>query len=176
MSISESLFGITLENLTYHTLENYFIEEKEESDRLEFKSFHAGPSFRDQFKSIKEGLTGFLNSDGGILIWGAPVETPIPGTTRKRCIGHLTPMNEAKDKDDFVRSVNSSITPFPVGIKLNKITGHNGYILVFEIERSRYSPHQFDNTYFARIDGQTIKAPHYLIESLFRKITYPNLG
>ncbi|WP_234387213.1 hypothetical protein, partial [Aquimarina sp. Aq78] len=38
-----------------------------------------------------------------------------------------------------------------------------------------YSPHQFKSIYYARLDGQTKPAPHYLIDALFKKISYPNI-
>lgn len=64
----------------------------------------------------------------------------------------------------------------PVGIKvsvLQNAPAKNLYI--FEMQPSPYKPHQSDNTYWVRLDGQTKPAPHYLIEALFRKISFPNI-
>jgi len=48
-------------------------------------------------------------------------------------------------------------------------------VVVFEIDQSEYSPHQVNNRYLMRIDGQTKPAPHHYVESLFKKIRFPNL-
>lgn len=49
------------------------------------------------------------------------------------------------------------------------------FVYILEVDQSPYSPHQVDDRYFMRLDGQTRPAPHQYIEALFRKITYPNL-
>jgi hypothetical protein len=48
-----------------------------------------------------------------------------------------------------------------------------GYIYMFDVASSDHSPHQFDNVYYMRLDGQTLPAPHAYVEALFKKIRYP---
>jgi predicted HTH transcriptional regulator len=71
------LFGKnTLTDLKAEDLRRYFSEPKEESDKLEFKSFpliagkhdHSG----EREKAVLRTICAFLNTEGGILIWGAP--------------------------------------------------------------------------------------------------------
>ena len=55
------------------------------------------------------------------------------------------------------------------------LNGSTQYVYVFEVQVSNYRPHQYKHIYYARLDGQTRPAPHYLVEALMRRITYPNI-
>lgn len=71
---------------------------------------------------------------------------------------------------------SDSITPLPNGIRVRIIEDdQGGCVCVFEVDESNYSPHQFENIYYMRIDGQSKPAPHHYIEALFKKIRYPHL-
>lgn len=90
-------------------------------------------------------------------------------------VGDLSLVNDLIEKDRLISKVSDSITPLPVGINVATLQTDGGYVYVFEVQKSNYSPHQFKNVYYARLDGQTKPAPHYLVEALFKQITYPQL-
>jgi len=176
VDFSQSFFGKSLNELLYSDIENFFVEEREESTRIEFKAFE--PTYGDFNKGLEgviRGLCAFLNSEGGILIWGAPVGAQVQGKKEKVFKGNLSPLSDEKEKDWLVNKVSDSITPLPVGINVSILKNGDHILYVFEVQASHYSPHQFKNIYFARLDGQSRPAPHYLIEALFRKISYPNI-
>jgi hypothetical protein len=87
----------------------------------------------------------------------------------------LSPITVYKEKDQIISKISDSITPLPVGINLEILERKQKFIYILEVKESQYSPHQYKNTYWARLDGQTKPAPHYLIEALFKKIKFPNL-
>ncbi len=132
-------------------------------------------NFNKNLEGVIRGICAFLNSDGGILIWGAPEGREVEARQEKVFSGDLALVPELKEKDWFINKVSDSITPLPIGINLQRIENGGNYVYIFEIQKSTYSPHQFKNTYFARLDGQTKPAPHYLIDALFNKITYPQI-
>lgn len=107
-----------------------------------------------------------LNSEGGVIIWGAPVEVKDEnGNTT--AIGNLTPFDSNLDRDRLVNILTSSITPMPIGIKVQALQdGNNHSVFIIEVQKSIERPHQFDNRYYVRLDGQTRIAPHYLISAL----------
>jgi len=176
MNYSESIFGKNLTELTFSDIENYFSEEKEETNYIEFKSYSvAYGNFNKNIEGVIRGICAFLNSDGGILIWGSPEGTKVDGRQEKVFMGSLSPVTELKEKDWFINKISDSITPLPIGINMHTLENNGGYIYIFEIQKSTYSPHQFKSTYFARLDGQTKPAPHYLIEALFKKISFPQI-
>lgn len=176
MNYSKSYFGKEIHELTYRDLVDFFQIEQEETDRIEFKSYSKQHgNFNNKLEGVIRGICAFLNSEGGILIWGAPEGTTVADKKEKVFIGELSPVDEFKEKDSLISKISDSITPLPVGIKLQILESDNSYLYVFEIQKSNYSPHQFKNTYYARLDGQTKPAPHYLVEALFRQIKYPNI-
>lgn len=176
MNYSENIFGKELNELTYADIEGYFEEEKEESNIIEYKSYSAKyGNFNKNIEGVIRGICAFLNSDGGILIWGSPEGQKVEGKQEKVFVGALSPIPELKGKDWFINKISDSITPLPVGVNFQTIENDGAYIYIFEIQKSNYSPHQYNNTYFARLDGQTKPAPHYLIEALFKKISFPHL-
>jgi hypothetical protein len=167
-------FSKPLGLLTFDDVENYFSSERFETDQLEFKSF--GGNLNESYKSISRVACAFLNSKGGLLIWGAPLGVIAAGRNEKIFQGALTPIGEILVKDRVISKISDSITPLPLGIRVKIIeNGQQQCVCVFEIDESDYSPHQFDKIYYMRIDGQNKPAPHHYVESLFKKIRYPQL-
>lgn len=176
MEFTKSYFGKELEDLVYQDIVDFFFEEKEESDKTEFKAFSSKyGNLNKNFEGVIRCICGFLNSIGGILIWGAPEGRKVEGRTEKIFMGELSPIGERKEKDWLINKISDSITPLPISINVKILENENKYLYIFEIEQSKYRPHQYKNTYWARLDGQTKPAPHYLIEALFKQIKFPNL-
>ena len=171
---SQHYFGKNLEDLNIQDLSDFFNTEKEESDKIEFKAYHPKyGNFNKNIEGVIRGICAFLNSNGGILIWG----TPIGQTVEDKLIfqGELSLVDQLMEKDALISKISDSITPLPVNVNVKIIEHNKSYLYVFEIQISNYSPHQFKNIYYARLDGQTKPAPHYLIDALFKKISYPNI-
>ncbi len=176
MEFAKSYFGKGLEEIVYQDLVDFFVEEKDESDKIEFKAFSARyGNLNKNLEGVIRGICALINSNGGILIWGAPEGTTVPGRAEKIFVGDLSPINERKEKDWLINKISDSITPLPVGIKVQILENEGNYVYVFEVDSSDYKPHQFKNTYWVRLDGQTKPAPHYLIEALFKQIKFPNI-
>lgn len=175
MTLSNNILGKELNDLTHQDIETYFATEKVETDNLEFKSINPAGNFDDKISGLAKSICGFLNSNGGLLIWGAPEGLRPAGGGAKRFQGALTPYNVQIDKDSLINRITDRITPIPNRIKLKICEQAGSYVFVFEIESSEYSPHQTENSYYMRIDGQTRVAPHHYIEALFKKIKHPNI-
>jgi len=67
LDYAKQLLGKSLRDLSYDDIADYFSSAREESDSIEFKSWSAENS---KWDPIYTGVTAFLNSTGGILIWG----------------------------------------------------------------------------------------------------------
>jgi hypothetical protein len=180
MSYLKLYFGKEATELTYEDLENYFKEEKDESNKIEYKSyvdeFGKNNAHKEKVNGVLKTISGLLNSEGGLIIWGAPKgKTDETESKRKIFVGELSPVTMFIEKDSFINKVTDSITPSPNGIQFYPFQKGNNYVYIIEVERSSYSPHQFKNGYFMRLDGQTVPAPHHYIEALFKKTSYPRL-
>lgn len=84
-------FGKKLEDLTFHDIENFFSVERVETDQLEFKSINLKGGLDEKFPGIQKTVGAFLNSSGGLLIWGAPDGKLTSGKKEKAFVGSLTP-------------------------------------------------------------------------------------
>lgn len=177
MSYSKLYFGKELTELNFEDIENFFIEEKEESNKIEFKSYHnpEEKNHTEKENGVVRTICGLLNSEGGIVIWGSPIGQNVEGKKEKIFKGELSPADKLIEKDSFIGRITDLITPAPRGINFQSVEKSGKYVYIIEVEQSFYSPHQFRNIYYMRIDGQTRPAPHHYIEALFRKVTFPKL-
>jgi len=177
MDYTKYFFGKSIDDLAYSDIEKYFTESHDESDKIEFKSYYSGESENDKKKidGIIRAVCALLNSEGGIVIWGAPIGVSVKGKKEKVFKGDLSPCDKHFEKDSFISKITDLITPSPHGIKFNPLEKNGKYVYIIEVEKSFYSPHQFRNVYYMRIDGQTKPAPHHFIEALFKKVTFPKL-
>jgi hypothetical protein len=170
MNYSKLFFNKDLNDLKEEDIIKYFSEEREETDLIEFKSYNQNTKVDKLFDPVCKAICAFINSQGGIVIFGSPQ------TNRgKKVQGNLTHINLKFSKDSIVNKISALITPIPNTFSLNIIESPKGDIYVFEIQQSSYSPHQWDNIYWMRIDGQSKAAPHHYIEALFKQVKYPNI-
>ncbi|MDO6433503.1 ATP-binding protein [Flavitalea sp. BT771] len=175
MSFAKQFFNKTISDLSYQDIVDFFADAKDETDRIEFKSNSPKNPNEADFQPINKAVCAFLNSEGGLVIWGAPVGQTVTGKKEKVFQGALTPTTKSFEKDQFINKISSAITPVPRGILFNRLEHAGAYIYVIEIEPSEYSPHQTDNTYYMRLDGQSRPAPHHYIEALFKRIKFPKI-
>jgi hypothetical protein len=174
MKFTESILGKPLDQLSVEDVEGFFLQPQEESDRIEFKSYHADLKSKktpeERLADVLKTITAFLNSGGGFIVWGAPVET-----IQKYCQGALTPFDVKYTKDQFIGRIADSIVPSPQGVFFRSFEKEGKYFYIIEAESSSYAPHQYRNVYYMRMDGHTKAAPHHYIEALFKKVSFPNL-
>ncbi|NQT78015.1 MAG: ATP-binding protein [Bacteroidetes bacterium] len=175
MEYSKLYFNKPLLDLTFNDVKKFFEESKQESDKLEFKSYNPRGNFEDKLFSICQCVSAFLNSEGGLLIWGAPEGKRIDGKKEKVFQGELQPIDRILEKDATINSISDQIIATPSNIRLNIIEHNQSCLCVFEVDRSNYTPHQLRDKYYMRLDGQTRPAPHYYVEAMFKKIRFPNL-
>lgn len=177
MTYSKLYFGKEINELNYDDIENFFIEEKEESNKIEFKSYYNPDekNHTEKENGVVRAICGLLNSEGGIVIWGSPIGEKVEGKKEKIFKGELSPSDKLIEKDSFISRTTDLLTPAPIGINFQCLEKNGKYIYIIDVKQSIYSPHQFRNTYYMRIDGQTKPAPHHFIEALFHKISFPKL-
>jgi hypothetical protein len=163
------------DSITITDIENLFSTDQTESNRIEFKSYHPRGKPDDKLKGIISTICAFLNSEGGIIIWGAPDGKKVVGKREKVFSGSLTYVGSEFEHDTLINRIHDKITPLPVGITVRVIGKTPRNIYLFHIQVSNTKPHQFDNKYMIRLDGQSRIAPHYYIESMFKQVRYLEL-
>jgi hypothetical protein len=181
----QSLFAKDIEDITAEDLILFFTTPRFESDKMEFKSFQEfdpnkesgskSTKEKEAFKKIIFTICAFLNTDGGLLIWGAPKEI-IENHKKSKFQGHLAPVKKTFEKDQIINKIISEINPTPNRILFKAInTVDDYYVYIFYVSPSDYAPHQVKGTYYMRLDGQTKYAPHQYVDALIKKIKIPKL-
>lgn len=116
MKYASVILGKDLSELAYADIEKYFHVEREESDQAEFKSYVANGSIDSKISGLVRTVAALLNSDGGILIWGAPIGEKEQRGDRKVTVfkGELTSLpQEFSDKDWIISKIVDKIVPLP---------------------------------------------------------------
>lgn len=171
-SYIESFFNKKRHEISIVDIESFFSEPQEETSVLEFKS--GGVEIIDIYKEI----TAFLNTEGGLLIIGAPRESEkqIGKNKIKICQGELTYSN-FKNKDWIYQKICSNIVPTPTNLKIEEFLTENGNVFLIEVPQSENPPHQSsaDGKYYIRLERDAKPAPHGIIKALFDKRRVPKL-
>ncbi len=147
----------------------YFSVEQEETSTIEFKSGEV------TLEKIYPEICAFLNTNGGILVIGAPVKSNI--RSKEVYKGDLVPSKNIKSSFILSQKISSNIVPAGLNIKIKELEYKDGKIYILNIPQSKYPPHQNsqDGVYYIRLESETTKAPHGLIQAMFNKRQYPNL-
>lgn len=170
MGLASQIFQKNLNELVLQDLIDFFETERHETANLEFKSG------KTALEGIIREVCAFLNTDGGVIVYGAPKEI-ISKTGVKACLGELTPTDNFKSKLALGSSIASNILPAPSGINIHQIEMDGSLIFILDVPKSVHAPHQFSNQgkYYIRMDTESRPAPHGLVEALFFKRQKPNL-
>lgn len=171
MSYAQAIFQKDLYQITKQDLEAFFSEPQEESSILEFKEGGT------DLKKIHPEIAAFLNTEGGLLILGAPREVEHPTKKGyKQAVGDLTPCT-VRDRDVIMRNIGTSIAPVPTTIRIHSIEIEGGSVYILEIGQSMHPPHQVSDSgrYYIRLEREAKAAPHGLVEAMFFKRQRPNL-
>ncbi|RRB00673.1 AlbA family DNA-binding domain-containing protein [Larkinella rosea] len=145
ISFATSLFHKALHDIDQNDLEKFFEAERDESLTLEFKSYADSKSLdkSERISGVFKTVVAFLNSSGGLLVWGAPESTPSTTNLKSKiCTGPLSPVLEYFDRDVLVSKLVDSIDPRPHNIDVNPIRINGGYVYLIEVQESSNKPHQ----------------------------------
>jgi hypothetical protein len=172
MSFCKRIFQKEIYEIENIDLESFFKLPQEESSIMEFKSGKV------EVDELYREICAFLNTEGGILIVGAPQEKKIKIGTKERkiCVGDLTD-SIITELDSLVRSISSNISPMPDNIKVKQLEHANGKSFIIEVPQSLTPPHQVnkEGKYYIRFERDSRPAPHGIVEALFYKRQKPNL-
>lgn len=165
------------ESIGLDDVENFIKDKKEEDVNLEFKTVvHPNENDKnknDDKKNFSKALSGFANSNGGILIWGVEAR---PGKDGVDVAKKLKPVEKVRR---FLNKLNSlegqAVTPMIEGVKHKLISineaDDEGIIKTY-IPKSDRAPHMAnyaDKHYYKRSGDSFYRAEHYDIEDMFSR-------
>src|ERR1043165_6961646 len=155
--------------LADHVKESIYIEFKMKKNR-------SMPELDDSDSwQFSRALSGFANSDGGVLVWG--VETDKEARASK-----LKPITAVSDFEARLKkSLLNSVQPFVDGVRMESILEEDGSgagILKVLIPRSDKAPHKAmraDREYYRRSTEGFYRLEHFDLEDAFGRRPHPSL-
>lgn len=163
------------DKIDIHEIERFICEKQEENLSLEFKTV-VHPNFNDKNKdddkkNISKTLSGFANSNGGIIVWGIKAKE----NDKKQDVAfEKKPITElTKFLNTLNRLEGIAVTPTITGIKHKKIeiSEDIGFIISY-IPESNSAPHMANfagKHYYKRSGDSFYQCEHFDIRDMFQR-------
>jgi len=159
-------------------IDEFITTNKEEDLHLEYKLVIEPGMSRDDRKNLAKALSGFANSDGGIVIWGVDARPNQDG------IDCACQKQEVSSVSLFVSKLNeftgNIVNPSVDGVLHRKIivAGDSGFAVTF-VPSSDSGPHMAkggEDRYYKRSGSSFYRMEHFDIEDLFGRRKKPKLS
>ena len=157
---TQSRFGKELERLQISDIEPLIKNNIDESQNLEYKE--PTENVEKDCNHLAKTISGFLNTDGGILIYGV---------SEKKENNHTYPTDMKwcnTPKERLENLLKHKIQPWEERIRIHRIKSNENEqegIFVIEIPKSNNPPHMHSSTYYQRLNYQTQPMTH---QNVFR--------
>jgi len=167
----------TYDEINLDTIENYILEGQEENLFLDFKLLTDATLFkRDDRKNLAITLSGFANSEGGIIVWG--VDARKNGGVDVAC-GKIEIENLSLLLSKLNQYTGDAVDPLVEGVLHKKIpsSGDRGLGATL-VPFSDSGPHMAklgENRYYKRSGDSFYVMEHFDIEDMFGRRKKPKL-
>lgn len=159
------------------SIHRFVAEGQEENLHLEFKTVKS-PNLKsdDDKRNLTRSLSGFANSDGGLVVWGV---TAKKGANEVDCATDLAPVADAALLLSRLNELTSDlVSPMVDGVEHRLVLeggGPSGYA-VSHVPRSDIGPHMAsDNRYYKRSGDSFVRLEHFDVADMFGRRAHPVL-
>ncbi|NQY68449.1 MAG: ATP-binding protein, partial [Flavobacteriales bacterium] len=168
------------ENITTSEIDRYIAERKEENLTMEFQTVNYPTAITEtknfDLEALSKALSGFANSQGGIIVWGIFVKMDA------KAKGSADRKNPIKDLNGFMEFLEEStemmVSPRITGVKHKIIeeSSNFGYAATY-IPASTKAPHManFQKLYYKRSGARFYKCEHYDVTDMIGRALKPEL-
>ncbi len=166
------------DSLSLEILEDYVNSEQEENLHLDFKLINkADLTHKDDKRNLAKALSGYANSDGGLIIWGIDSRKNAEGINCATNSKMIEPLRQ------FISRLNEltgqAVSPIVDGVVHKPIfkTIESGYAITY-VPESDSGPHMAkmgEDRYYKRSGDSFYKMEHFDIEDMFGRRKHPNL-
>ncbi|WP_025741926.1 AlbA family DNA-binding domain-containing protein [Aquimarina pacifica] len=165
MRYSEKFFGKPLEQVTFDDVVRFCDKEPEERLHLEFKS--STNKVKDDISKLTKDVCAFLNTEGGLLIYGAPRDKD----NKPKGPFFFTKMIV----NDLSKSLSDTLDPYHIDIRCHQIEIEGGNVILIDVPKSDELHQIVTKGFYIRVGEQSKPASTKLIESRLQKNLIPDL-
>lgn len=165
-------------SLSSGEVSNFIKQGKEEDLHLDFKTINNSDlSHHDDKKNFAKALSGYANSDGGIIIWGVNARKNKDGIN---CAYEISEIDNAKLLyTKLIEFTGQFVSPIVEGVehRLLKTKSMKGFVITY-IPASDSGPHMAkagEDRYYKRSGDSFYKMEHFDIEDMFGRRKKPKL-
>ena len=163
--------------LDHQTLKDWIGVCKEDL-HLDCKILSGGDSFnRDDRKNLAKAVSGFANSDGGLLVWGVDAR---PSGSGADVVLRLMPItNCSVAYSDLQSLTGKAVSPLVAGVehRMIELKDGSGFLVTF-VPRSDTAPHMAclgEARYFKRSGDSFYRMEHFDLEDMFGRRAHPKI-
>lgn len=165
-------------NFDLATLQDCVRERRQEDLHLDFKVLGGGSDFdRDDRKNLAKSLSGFANSDGGLIVWGIDASKDKDGVDAAKAEAPIPHLRAAYSKLQSI--TGDAVSPIVEGIDHRPISalGETGFIITY-VPASDSGPHMAgfgENRYYKRSGDSFYQMAHFDVADMFGRRRRPVL-
>jgi len=180
VAMVESGLEARFQELSRADLDQYLAELQEENLHLDFKTL-AGPGLKasDDRQNLAKALSGFANSDGGVIVWGVDARKNTDGVD---CATSLRPIAGVAALVSRLNGLTSDmVNPTVDGIQhrvVHQDADASGFAATL-VPRSDAGPHMAKaglDRYYKRSGDSFLKMEHFDVADMFGRRPRPSLA
>ena len=167
------------ESIDRTTIEAWIDKRQEENLHLDFKTLTgASMTGADDKKNLAKAISGFANSDGGLIVWGVEAKK---GDDKIDCAQSVVAVANVPQLVSRLNALTGDcISPIVDGIKHKAVMfqGTSGCVITY-VPQSSSGPHMAklgEDRYYKRSGDSFYKMEHFDLEDMFGRRQKPNLG
>ncbi|ATX81556.1 Putative DNA-binding domain-containing protein [Mariprofundus ferrinatatus] len=158
------------ERINLELIQEWISEQKEETVHLDFKCVEQSSMGRADRKNLAKALSGFANSEGGIVVWGVDARANEDGID---CAQGIVDIDNVARFVSKLNEFTSEVSPSINGVLHKRVPtdGERG-LAVTIVPESDSGPHMAKaslDQYFKRSGDKFLKMEHFEVADMFGK-------
>jgi hypothetical protein len=169
----------TFANLDLSLLEGWIATRRQEDLHLDFKLLSNGADLsREDRKNLAKAISGFSNSDGGLVVWGVDCRPDEAGVDAAQVLRPIS--NAAAVLAKLQSLTGEAVSPIVDGVEHRIIaTGADASIIVTLVPPSVSGPHMAgmgEGRYYKRSGDSFYRMEHFDVADMFGRRRQPQLN